>query len=156
MKILALDNATKKCGYAVLNDSKLICYGVIEETDKSLDTRLKGLYRKIKKLVMLHKVDMIVCEDNYSHANIQVLKGLCLLEGVILAIGFDFNIPVKRVLASVWRKKIGFKTGSNTGQKREVQKQFALDFVNLQLGAKVTSDDVAEAICIGYTHFMGD
>lgn len=154
MKILALDNATKKCGYAILNDARPLCYGVFEENDKSLDTRLKGLYRKIKRLVMLHKVDMIVCEDNYSHTNIQVLKGLCLLEGIILAIGFDFDIPVKRILASEWRKKIGFKTGENVAQKREIQKQFAIDFVNLQLGAKVTSDDVAEAICIGYSQFI--
>ena len=156
MKILALDNATKKCGYAVLTNARPICYGVIEQNDKSLDQRLKGLYGKIRRLVELHKVDMIVCEDNYSHSNIQVLKGLCLLEGIILAIGFDFGVPVKRILASEWRKKIGFKTGENKAQKREVQKQFAIDFVNLQLGAKVTSDDVAEALCIGYSQFIGD
>lgn len=149
MNILALDNATRKCGVCVLRGYKVVYFGKIEQNDKSIEKRLQGLYGAIRGLIRKWHIDVVVYEDTNKCTNVQVLKSLCVLQGIIMALAFEFDIKHVALLPSVWRKVLGFKTGSHEGTTRDVQKQMALDYVNCVLNLPTTSDDVAEAICIG-------
>lgn len=149
MITLALDTATHSCGYAVFDGVSPICWGVLKEKDKLLGKRLSGLYGSILQLVRKYGVDHIVFEDTNELRNVQTLKKLCYLHGIVMAICFQENISYSSMLPSEWRKRLSFKTGSSVGQTRDVQKQLALDYVQMIMGYDVDCDDTAEALCLG-------
>ena len=62
---------------------------------------------------------------------------------------FQEKISYSSMLPSEWRKRLSFKTGSSIGQTRDVQKQLAIDYVQMIMGYDVDCDDTAEALCLG-------
>lgn len=154
MVILSLDNATVNCGYALFEDGKLLASGVLKApAGKLVDKRLELIRDGILGLIARYKVEHIVFEDTMlvqkGHNNLQTFKKLCWLQGMIAAICFEQDIDYTIYLPSEWRSKIGFLKGQS--QKREVQKQKAIEFVQNTYSKDVT-DDEAEAICIGHTY----
>lgn len=154
MKILALDNATVNCGYAIYNGSKLTDSGVLTASkSKHIDERLEVLRSGILGLITAHNIEQIVFEDTMltarGHNNLQTFKKLCWLQGMIVGICFEKKINYYIYLPSSWRSNIGFLKGHNLN--RETQKKLAIDFAKKQYCKDVT-DDEAEAICIGHSH----
>lgn len=153
MILLALDNATIACGWAVFEGDKLRASGVLKASPKQhIDERLKWLRNEILGLVNTNAVDHVVFEDTMltqkGHNNLQTFKKLCWLQGMIAAICFEKGISCNTYMPSEWRSKIGFLKGRSL--TREAQKQVAIDFVKARFGKEVT-DDEAEAICLGFS-----
>jgi Holliday junction resolvasome RuvABC endonuclease subunit len=148
--ILALDTATHNCGYAVLSNLNVVNSGVITSVDKDINKRLSSHYGSILSLINDYNVDIVVFENTNTFTNIQTLKMLAQLQGIIMAICISRQIEYYTMLPTEWRAVLGFKTGNKTN--RVVQKQLALDYVNLQVGINTSNDDEAEAICLGIAY----
>ena len=164
--ILGLDLATKRTGYGILKpDGSLVTSGQIIVTGYSPYVRMKDIYEQIKEIVKKFGVSHIILEDVpvNTHSNIKTGKELSVLQGVILSLCFQYNIPYVLYNPSAWRSIIGTYDGTRAGMKRNVQKQKAVELVNNIYGVsfvyneKVTKktwydDDRAEAILIALAY----
>jgi Holliday junction resolvasome RuvABC endonuclease subunit len=144
MRILALDNATIKSGYAIFEGENLLTSGV-----KEIDSKLDGIQRiaHIKEwlisIIKLWEIDVVGLEDVYYSGNAQTLIVLSKLLGVLENTAYELTSGVYVVGAGTWRKHCGIK-----GRKREVRKENAQKYVKENFGI-IASQDKADAICLG-------
>lgn len=164
--ILGLDMATKKTGYSLLYDNgSLFECGLIRTLSEDTKGRMLEIYNAIEKIVQSFNIRHIVFEDVpvNTHSNIKTGKDLSVLQGVVLALCFRYNITYTLYNPSAWRSIVGTYDGTREGMKRDVQKQRAVELVNrlYDLGfvynaretkAKLTDDDRAEAILIALAY----
>lgn len=158
IKLLSLDSATVKTGWAYFDNGKLINYGLFNTTskEKNVDKRIEELYLQIKNKVLEIEPDYIIFEDTHG-ANQQIARGLSRLHGCIMSLAFDYNIGLRDYMPSTWRSTINLYDKSKDSKKRDYQKQKAIEYVNNKYGTififdksdKNGHDDQAEAICIG-------
>lgn len=109
MILLSLDMSTRKTGWAIFNNDKLIAYNLIEIQGKETSERTTYMYDKIQELITSYNVDCIVCEDVpvSTHSNMEVGKNLCVLQGCLLAIAHINHIQMYTSHPTHWRSKIG-------------------------------------------------
>ena len=109
MNILSLDMSTRKTGWAIFNNSKLIAYNLIESSKEDMFQRLEEMYSKIQELITSYNIQQIVCEDVpvSMHSNLKTGKDLCVLQGCILSIAFGQKIKYELLKPTVWRANIG-------------------------------------------------
>ena len=154
--ILALDQATKATGYAILKAGIIVEYGLIESDMWSAVDRMYAISSKIVELAEKHKVDMIVMEDIYMGYNVNTFKQLARLQGMID--GLCKNIGVKHIVyisAVIWKKKFNLLKG----KKREAQKNAGKKMIEKAYGIKVETDDISDAMLIGifaYTDILSE
>lgn len=163
MRVLGLDNATTKCGYAVIDDGELVDYGLIN-LKKECGYKAKYMER-ILKLVQM--VDVMVLEDDIDklfieethlaskgskRRNVSVFRKLTELAGCIKMVGESREVEYYAVLPSSWRSE------HNMTRERKEQKKSAIKIANEIYGLDLKSkdDDIAEAILIarhGYNKY---
>ena len=109
MKILSLDMSTRRTGWALYENEKLVAYDLIETASSNMFERLCAMYKQIEELLRIHKVDKIICEDVpvSMHSNLQTGKDLCVLQGCILALAFRYGLEYAFLKPTVWRAEIG-------------------------------------------------
>lgn len=146
MKLLSLDQATKTTGYAVFEDKKLIDFGALKSLGKNSDSRFKEMCEYIRSAIESSGIDLVVFEDVSLRSSVQILISLSRLQGAIIQICNENNIPFCISSPSHWRKIIGINDGAGT--KRKELKTRAVEYVLKYHKVKVI-DDIAEAICIG-------
>ena len=132
--ILGLDASTKKTGYALLNNKDSIFeYGLIESEEKDFFERVKKMFFSIRAIIKNNEnIQFIIIEDvpvNYKN-NLKTAKDLSVLQGLILSLSFEFNIPVKLYNPSAHRSLNGLYDGTREGMKRDFQKKTAVEKVN--------------------------
>lgn len=147
MITLAFDQSTNVTGYSVWKDESLIKYGVIDHSDMKNDAtdRFNTMCDDIIDLIKGIKPDRVIVEDIAQHQNVNVLKVLARLQGIIMYHCYTLDMPIEIIAPTAWRKKLGFEQGK---MKRDELKQMALNYVKSTYGYDVI-EDVAEAICIG-------
>lgn len=164
--ILGLDMATKKTGFGLIDyNGALYKYDVIRTTSDDVRIRIHEIYDSIKLLILNNNIKHIVLEDVpvTNHNNLKTGKDLCILQGAILSLCFEYNIDYTLYSPSSWRSIIGTYDGTREGMKREVQKQKAIDVINSRYKLnlcyyaketknKNTDDDKAEAICLALAY----
>lgn len=176
MKILGLDISSNSTGWAVLDDDKLVDYGVITTTGYDVG-KLIDFYSQLNNILSdFTDIEWVGIEDTYVQ-NIVTTKVLSTYHGVaLLVIGVCYGISDllrKKQVDSLWKRKQSPRARPKIPQKavyvptpteifsvlgvhhpkdREQKKQEAVDWVNdtFDLSLSIEDDDKADAICIAY------
>jgi hypothetical protein len=170
MKILALDQSTNKCGWAIFDDGKLLDYGLIEleKLIKPMDEYLNKDYLErialmkdiLFDMIKEHDIQIVGFEDivmtsfggKAASSQVDVFKKLAKALGVYEVSLIKSQMLFDTIPAGVWR------TGKGFGKKREEIKANTILWVNKEFGlnlreyipkSKDNDDDIADAIGIG-------
>lgn len=113
MKVLSLDMASQKTGYALYNDSHLIDYGLwdLSQTkEKDWRKRIATMAQHISDFCDEQHIDMIVVEDVPPITqNSQTVKVLSALQGMLISLGIAHKIEVKFVSVTTWKSKLNLQ-----------------------------------------------
>lgn len=154
MKLLALDASTKATGFAIFNDQSLLGSGVITASSTDLIKRIHKMVDTIAQLIQELNIDTITMEEVIpDHAkNQNTFKALMYLQAAIVIMLHDQfpSIKLEFTYPGSWRSICGIKIGR--GVKRETLKEADIRFANQTYNLAITSDDEADAICIGHAY----
>lgn len=145
--ILALDQATRITGYSVFQNQELKEYGRISPKDQDINKRFVFIKNSVKKLIEKFNITKVYFEDIQLQGNVgnnvKTFKSLAQLQGVLIVLLEELNIPYEIVHSQVWKSSVGIKGKNRTEQKKKAQ-QYVLENYNI----KATQDE-ADAVCIG-------
>ena len=154
MYILALDCSTKATGVAIFKDKELMATTCITASSNDLYKRIHKMVDNILAIVEQVGIDEIVMEEVIpDHAkNTNTFKALMYLQALIHIEMHDKYPKVKITLTypSSWRSVCGIRNGR--GIMREQEKLEDIKFANKTYNLSLTSDDIADAVCIGHAH----
>lgn len=154
MKLLALDCSTKATGVAIFENKKLLGSSVITASSTDLIKRIHKMVDTIDQLITELNIDQVTMEEVIpDHAkNAQTFKALMYLQAAIVIMLHDKHPRVGTDLTypGSWRSTCGIKIGR--GVMRETLKEADIKFANQTYNLTVTSDDEADAICIGHAY----
>lgn len=160
MYLLALDASTKATGVAIFKDQTLMASTVITASSNDLYKRIHKMVDNILAIVEQVGIDKIVMEEVIpDHTkNTNTFRALMYLQALIHIEMHDKfpKVEIELVYPSSWRSVCGIKNGR--GIKREQEKAEDIKFANKTYNLTLTSDDQADAICIGhaYLHPKGE
>ena len=142
MKVLGLDTSTTSTGYCVMEDNKILAYGVIKPK-KSLDVidRIIYIEKEIKELIIAKEVEYVCIEDLVSFRNAYATKGLA---GLLMHIQIELrkkDMLVITVRPTEWLK--GIVKGKTRAEQKASGKEYVLEKYGLNVG-----DDEADAILV--------
>ena len=142
MKILGLDTSTTSTGYCVMEDNKILAYGVIKPK-KSLDVidRIIYIEKEIKELIIAKEVEYVCIEELSSMRGASTTKVLATLQGHLEVELRKKEMLVTKCRPSEWRK------GKVKGRTRQELKSSAIEYIKNKYNLEV-NDDEADAICI--------
>ncbi len=141
--ILALDQSSKKTGWAVITKKGIKASGIFEADDK-LDSipRLRIVRENIIKLITKYKPSFVVFEDTQYQGNALGFKILSQVQGIVMNILFTYNIGFYIVSPVTWKSFCNIE-----GRKRAEQKANTKKFVAEKYG-RIVSEDEADALGI--------
>ena len=144
---LSIDSSTKKTGIAVWDDSRLLCYFLIDCSEiENIDIRFIEMAKKMYNALEKYKPSKVYIEEAASTRNAIVQRFLVRLQGIVFAWKLFNECEIILYRPQTWRKACDIKQGRNV--KRSELKKQAIDFVKNKFEV-IVNDDVAEAICIG-------
>ncbi len=154
MKILSLDASTRSTGFAIFNNKKLEKYGLVTASSSDLIKRINKIIIELKQILTEEKVDTVILEEVRPEQgkNLQTYRALMWLQAAINFLLHEHfpKVKVEYVYPSKWRRICGIRQGA--GAKREMLKVRDIEFVNKTFNINITSDDIADAIAIGYSY----
>ena len=144
-RIIAFDQATEHFGLSIYEDGKLIFYSLYTFGGEMV-SRLVKIKKFVENIVIKEwKPDIIIMEDiQYQQNGILTFKVLAMLLGILQELCCENEIKFEAVSPNVWRKYAG-----TNGKNRREEKLLSIAKVKEKFNINV-SDDVAEAILIGY------
>lgn len=147
--MLSLDLATKKSGLAYWEDDKYKESYVIDyEKIKDIEQRTISMAKMLIRALNYYKPTKVYSEDSFKGYSPKTMKYLCRLHGVVMGWCLDNDCDYQFVMPSSWRKYIpDFPNGR--GVKREVQKEFSIEYVKQHYGFTPMTDDQSDAILVG-------
>lgn len=151
--ILALDQSTRVSGWAIYDGAELKSYGHWTHTNEDISDRIHALCQEIQEKIESEDVDFVVIENiqlenkNSPVQNIATFQKLAWVQGAIMELCNDMDVPFTLIYPSEWRKACNFLKGQDN--KRDSQKKIAQQWVMDTYNKKCTQDE-ADAICIGY------
>lgn len=171
MRLLGIDCSTQTIAFSVFEDENLLHWGELSFGKGDLFHRLNNANRMINASLdqsQFQNIDKVVYE---SAAYIQNKQTVILLAHAFGAAISPFVLPgveAEGVVPMTWQSYIGNKVftkaekdGLRTrfpgkkdswykDQMRKERKQRTMDFVKDKFGVETTSDNVADAIAIGW------
>lgn len=144
-RVLALDQATHKTGYAILDNKQLIKYGVFETSAESEVQRFHDVKVWLISMIENWVPDTIAIEGiQYQQTmGVTTFQTLARLQGILMDLCYELNYPCRVCPTNTWRAHCGVKGTSRVDKKRSMQllvkKWFDIS----------VSDDEADAIGIG-------
>lgn len=152
MKLLALDCSTKATGVAVFDNQELILNQCITASSTDLYKRIFKMVNGIVEIIQQTNVDTIVMEEVIpDHTkNTNTFRALMFLQAAIHLKLYELypKIKIELIYPGTWRSLCGIHTGR--GIKREDLKKEDIRFANEIYHLNLTSDDIADAVCIGH------
>lgn len=144
-RVLALDQASHKTGWAILDDGKLIKYGVFEINEGDEVTRFHEVKMWLISMIENWKCDLIAIEGIQYQQNIGIttFQTLARLQGILMDLCYELKIPCKVCPTNTWRAHCGVKGVSRADRKRSMQL-----LVKKWFDISIT-DDEADAIGLG-------
>ena len=137
MNILAIDQA-RNGAWSVFDyeDGRLLDYGVFsyDASHYTYSQAILAIEELMDGLIKDHNVDAVFIEDIQFRTNINTLKKLAHLQGVLINL-CDAGMDSRPVRGSEDRKK-----------SKQMSIQFVSDVFNIETG----NDNLADAICIGW------
>lgn len=153
-RVLALDQASHTSGFAIYDNKKLVFYGTFVTSDESEDGRIDQVKIWLLSMIKAWAPDYIAIEGiQYQDKNeaageaktsVTLFQTLARLQGVLLNVCYEANIPHEVCPTNTWRHFCGVKGRSRADKKRSMQL-----LVEEWYQIKV-SDDIADAIGIGH------
>lgn len=144
----SLDTSTKKTGIATYINGELKDYTVIDFSKISnADNRIMQMGRDILKYLEKKKPEIIYIEDSKGKPNYETVKKLGKVIGIVLSYCIKNNVYVEQVSPNTWR---GYLKEFNGIKGRENLKQAGIILVKNIFGIITNSDDLADAILLGY------
>ncbi len=152
IKQLAIDQGSKKCGYAYLVDGEVKQSGVYNLKGETRIERYAMLLTELSDLVADEDIRHMAIEDVYlkrgKFNNPKTLKIMGETRGVLIAIGIMFNMEVTDVNPSELTSFLGINTRTQN-KKRETQ------FYVSNLIGRAVKEDEADAVVIGLIAYQG-
>lgn len=166
MIAMSIDASTTCCGWSIFDGDNLIDYGKITPTDKKAHWRIRivEIIPQINKIVKKYKPKKVYCEDVplMSKRGKATLVTLGAMQGAILSLFANWDIPIEFIAVSTWRKDIGLFDGTEKGKERDEMKiksiRKANELFNIDLNLTFTKsgkynpdksdDDIADSIMI--------
>lgn len=146
-RMCSIDASTKRTGLALfvngdLNDHALID---ISKYKGSTDERIREMGKLIMEYLDEWKPTMVYIEEPKGHQNVELVRKLSMVLGVVLGWCIDNDAYYQIVQPSVWRQWLGMDQGN---KKREDLKIESIQAVQDMFGITL-DDDTADAINIG-------
>lgn len=169
-KVIGIDASTVSTGVAIFKELKS-GEVTLEETyllssnkkskvaDKRKRTeiteeRIAFMITELEKIFEKYKPSKIIIEDIYGGKDMYSLKMLARFQGFVFGYCVLNNVQIEYKIANKWRKEVGIPlTDENKVKyKRKDLKRLAIQKVKELYNIDCT-EDVADAICIGYSAF---
>lgn len=146
MKIIGLDQSTRRSAYSVFVNGKLKRYGmfVADEKEKDPYVRMEQMHESLSAFLKKEKPDAVVIENIQFQKNQHAYAVLGNMQGVVFAILYALHIPFFIVEPSKWRVNVGI----NPTNKREILKKCAIETASAKYNIDA-SEDESEAALIG-------
>lgn len=145
MRVLALDQASHKTGWAILDNKQLIKYGVFEAGAVDEIARFHEIKEWVISMIENWSPSLIAIEGIQYQQNMGVttFQTLARLQGILLDLCYELKIPYKLCPTNTWRAHCGVKGTSRADKKKSMQLLIKKWF-DISIG-----DDEADAIGIG-------
>ena len=149
MRVISLDQSTRCTGYAVFEDGKYVCSGVIDMSKSELETERRSfeMAKEIWKIIKKYNPHELVIENVQQQSSPNTVIVLARLAGMIIGYAEAHNIDVHILLPSQWRKALGYSQGAKV--KRKELKQQSIDYVKNNFGLDLSEDEcgaIAEGV----------
>jgi len=144
-RVLGLDQASHKTGWSIFDGGRLVRYGVFETGEEDETARFHNVKIWLISMIENWKPDIIAIEGIQYQQNFGVttFQTLARLQGVLMDLCYELNIPFKVCSTNTWRAHCGVKGRQRADKKRSMQL-----LVKEWFDVTVT-DDEADAIGIG-------
>lgn len=144
-RVLALDQASHICGYAIYDDKKLITYGIFQTKTENEDTRIHEVKEWMISMIQSYQPDIVAIEGiQYQQSfGVTTFQALARLQGVLIEECVSEKMPYEVCPTNTWRAYCGVKGRTRSDKKASMQ-----SLVKQWFDISV-SDDCADAIGIG-------
>jgi len=145
MKILGIDPGLETIGFALLEDEKLIDFGVVKtESGLSLPERLNNIFDDFRELIGEFRPDVAAVEKLFFVQNITNGIAVAHARGVLLQVLASEGISVLEVSPKDVKLAVcGYGNAPKDQVTRAVQQIFSL-------ASPPKPDDAADAIAVAY------
>jgi Holliday junction resolvasome RuvABC endonuclease subunit len=167
--IIAVDASTNSLAFSYFTSGKLTKYGKIRFNGADALYKAGDACKKSIQLFEMVNADALVIESAIYSNSPKTAMQLSLVQGAILGAAQVAGIKnIKTITPMQWQNYIGTKLLSVSekqeivrknpgkskswykGKERETRKQKTMDSVNKNFKVKITDDDVADAIGVGW------
>lgn len=144
-RVLALDQASHITGFSIFDGTELVYYGTFETQQEDETARVHEIKVWLISMIENWKPTLIGLEAIQYEQNFGVttFQTLARLQGVIMDLCYELNIPFQVVSSNTWRAHCGVKGKSRTDKKKSMQL-----LVKQWFDVSIT-DDEADAIGLG-------
>ena len=149
VKVLSLDTSTTKTGWGLFIDGKYNECGLIDLSDmkEKAEQRIPIMIKEIEDRIKEMCPDIIVVEYTAVTRNAVTQRFLTMLLGMVWFICLERDIEFEDVRPTEWRSWV---SSEKKGNRREDLKAWSMNKVQELFGFIPDSDDVSDAILIGY------
>lgn len=144
----SIDSSTSKTGMAIWSSGVLTDHHLIDcSSIKDVDERSMAMGRSLVSYLDKHSPNVIYIEQPKGHSNIELVRKLSRILGVVMGWAATHGCYYEEVMPSVWRKYIPeFNQG---GKARTELKDESMRVCEELFGFKPLSDDEADACNLG-------
>ena len=144
-RVLALDQASHITGYSIFDGPNLVSYGTFEAKETDEAKRFHEIRLWLISMVENWQCDIIGIEGiQYQQTmGVTTFQTLARLQGVLMDLCIELNIPYVICPTNTWRAHCGVKGTKRTDTKRSMQ------LLVKQWYDVTVSDDIADAVGIG-------
>lgn len=144
-RILALDQASHITGYSIFDGPNLVSYGTFEAKETDEAKRFHEIRLWLISMVENWQCDIIGIEGiQYQQTmGVTTFQTLARLQGVLMDLCIELNIPYVICPTNTWRAHCGVKGTKRTDKKRSMQ-LLVKEWYDVTV-----SDDIADAVGIG-------
>lgn len=148
-RFVSLDLSTTKSGIAYWENGEYKeSYVIDHDKHGDIDKRTDLMGKDIIRALNYFKPSIVYTEDSFDGKNPKTMKYLSRLHGIAQGWCYINNSEHNLIMPSEWRQYIpGFPNGK--GEKRDIQKAYAVKYVTENYGFVPLTDDQADAILIG-------
>lgn len=158
---MGIDASTTATGYSIFDGETLVAHGTIKpkSTDEWRD-RIRQEWEELSRIIETYSPNKIFVEDVPLKDGKLTLVKLGAVQGLVLGLSAQYNVPVEFLLPSAWRQPLGLYDGTKEGTHRDTLKRRAIEMANEKFGldlkwvapkSKKNQDDEAEGILICYS-----
>lgn len=126
MRVMGIDPSLTSSGWAVVEDGKLMSYGLVKTT-KDTPQRFYYIYNEFKKLIKQYKPNKVHVETPFFGQNAQTGLNLAYVRGGLLVLCEGLKIPM---ISFTPREVKKYVAGEGKAEKEDVANSLSKIFEN--------------------------